>query len=137
MRLLSALVGGGDRSLPGNPNFSLFEQAFTDAGFDLAHIDDGWAVNGHDALITVSTALRTLPSGKPVQRSQVNTAISGFSSSSQSVPGAGGLITFDNSGNRTDNVPFVRVCPLPPAAGTPPSSTTVTIVTSRMTANCS
>ncbi|MFE0024633.1 ABC transporter substrate-binding protein, partial [Amycolatopsis sp. NPDC059021] len=32
MRLLSALVGGGDRSLPGNPNFSLFEQAFTDAG---------------------------------------------------------------------------------------------------------
>ncbi|WP_020673310.1 ABC transporter substrate-binding protein [Amycolatopsis nigrescens] len=136
VRLVSALVGGADRATPDNPNFAVFEQAFTEAGFDLSHADAGWAVNAYDALITVSSALRALPASKEVHRSQVNTAISGFSSAGQSVPGAGGLITFDNSGNRVDVPPVVRVCPLPPASGDRPARVTSVPVGPDVAASC-
>ncbi|WP_103342019.1 ABC transporter substrate-binding protein [Amycolatopsis sp. CA-126428] len=118
IRLVSTLVSGADRFRGDNPGFRDLETAFAAAGFDATHLDDGWAVNGYDSVTTISAALRTLPSAKPVQRSQVNTAISGFSSSGQAVAGAGGPITFDNSGNRADaGPPVVRVCPLPAPSG--------------------
>ena len=121
IRLLSTLVAGADKSTPANPGFAEFEHAFAAAGFDVAHADAGWAVNAYDAMATISAAVRALPASKPVQRSQVNTAISGFSSAEQSVLGAGGPITFDNSGNRTgDGPPVVRVCPLRPSSGDQP-----------------
>ncbi|WP_410643492.1 ABC transporter substrate-binding protein [Amycolatopsis sp. lyj-346] len=129
IRLLSTLVSGADRFRGDNPGFRDLETAFTGAGFDVAHLDDGWAVNGYDAVTTISAALRTLPSAKPVQRSQVNTAISGFSSSGQAVAGAGGPITFDNSGNRADaGPPVVRVCPLPGPNGDQPARTPSVVV---------
>ncbi|MEA5358460.1 ABC transporter substrate-binding protein [Amycolatopsis sp., V23-08] len=125
VRLLTTLVAGADKQRADNPGYADLEDSFTGAGFDLAHIDDGWAVNAYDSMVTVSEALRTLSAAKPVQRSQVNTAISGFSAAGQAVRGAGGMITFDNSGNRADSgPPVVRVCPLPPAAGTRPPRTT-------------
>ncbi|WP_199440231.1 ABC transporter substrate-binding protein [Umezawaea beigongshangensis] len=115
VRLLSTLVGGADKAGPHNPGFTEFEQVFTDSGFDPSHIDAGWAVNAYDAMTTVAAALRTLPTGQAVHRSEVNTAISGFSAPDQAVLGAGGPITFDNSGNRTgDGPPVVHVCPLAP-----------------------
>ncbi|MGM1062515.1 ABC transporter substrate-binding protein [Saccharothrix sp. Mg75] len=114
VRLVSTLVGGADKAGPDNPGFTEFERAFTEAGFDVAHTDAGWAVNAHDALTTIAAALRTLAVDSEVRRSQVNTAISGFSSPDQAVLGAGGSITFDNSGNRIGaGPPVVRVCPLP------------------------
>ncbi|WP_370944457.1 ABC transporter substrate-binding protein [Amycolatopsis sp. cg5] len=124
LRLLTTLVGGADRARADTPNFAAFEQAFTSAGFDPSHIDNGWPVNAYDALTTIAEALRTLPATAPVRPSEVNTAIGGFSSSGQSVPGAGGPITFDNAGNRTDaGPPVVRVCPLPEASGATPART--------------
>ncbi|WP_240522129.1 hypothetical protein [Amycolatopsis vastitatis] len=67
--LLSTLVSGADRFRGDNPEFRDLETAFTGAGFELAHVDDGWAVNGYDAVSTISAALRTLPAAKPAQRS--------------------------------------------------------------------
>ncbi|WP_228786245.1 ABC transporter substrate-binding protein [Nocardia terpenica] len=113
IRLLSSLIAGADRGGPNNPAFDGYQRAFADAGLDPGHATDGWAVNAHDAVTTVSTALRALPQNKTVSRADVNTTISGFSSPDQSVPGAGGPITFDNSGNRTGPGPsVVRVCPV-------------------------
>ncbi|ADJ44954.1 ABC transporter substrate-binding protein [Amycolatopsis mediterranei S699] len=129
IRLVSTLVSGADRFRGDNPGFRDLEMAFAGAGFDATHLDDGWAVNGYDAVTTISAALRTLPSAKPVQRSQVNTAISGFSSSGQAVAGAGGPITFDNSGNRADaGPPVVRVCPQPAPDGDRPARTPSVVV---------
>ena len=129
IRLVSTLVSGADRFRGDNPGFRDLETAFAGAGFDATHLDDGWAVNGYDSVTTISAALRTLPSAKPVQRSQVNTAISGFSSSGQAVAGAGGPITFDNSGNRADaGPPVVRVCPLPAPSGDQPARTPSVVV---------
>jgi ABC-type branched-subunit amino acid transport system substrate-binding protein len=138
VKLLLTLVGGADRLQADNPNFAVFEQHFTDAGFEPAHIDDSWALNAYDAMTTISEALRTpLPANKPIQRSQVNTAISGFFSAGLSVPGAGGPITFDNSGNRTGRPPVVRLCPLLAASGDQPSrTTTVAVHPGEPTAHC-
>lgn len=131
IRLLTTLVGG-DGGERGSPGFQAFQQAFAEAGFDVSHLDDGWAINAHDALTTISHALRALPANRPVQRSQVNTAISGFSSPDNSVPGAGGPIVFDNSGNRSGEVPtVVRLCPLPPAATDQPPRTASVVVEPR------
>ncbi|CAM4218665.1 ABC transporter substrate-binding protein [Kibdelosporangium persicum] len=137
VRLLAALVAGADRPMPGNPNFDVFAKAFTDAGFDITHADAGWAVNAYDALTTIAEALRTLPSNRPVQRSGVNTVISGFTSREQSVPGAGGLITFDNSGNRTDTQPpVIRLCPMAPGPADKPARTTATLARPGVPADC-
>ncbi|QWF84004.1 ABC transporter substrate-binding protein [Amycolatopsis sp. CA-230715] len=113
LRALMALVPGADRQRADNPGFADLVASFTEAGFDAAHLDDGWGVNAYDSVTTISEALRTLPANRPVQRSEVNTAISGFSSVEQAVRGAGGPITFDNSGNRVDDhTPVVRICPV-------------------------
>jgi ABC-type branched-subunit amino acid transport system substrate-binding protein len=128
VRLVLPLVAGADKLTPRNPRFADFEAAFAEAGFDPAHIDDGWAVNAFDALTTISTALRTLPAGRPVQRGQINTAISGLTSAERSVPGAGGPISFDNSGNRTDGPPVIRLCPLPASPGAQPPRTTSVVL---------
>lgn len=126
VRLLFTLVAGADGPQQGNPNWTPFEEAFAEAGFDTTHIGDGWAVNAHDAITTISTALRILPANQAVQRSQVNTTISGFTSVEQAVPGAGGPIVFDNSGNRTDDGPdVVRLCPVVLTPGKPPHVPTV------------
>ncbi|MEV6872876.1 ABC transporter substrate-binding protein [Amycolatopsis sp. NPDC051128] len=137
IRLISTLVAGADRSRGTNPGFADLERAFTEAGFDLAHLDDGWAVNAYDSITTISAAARTLPTPKPVQRSQINTAISGFSTAGQAVAGAGGPITFDNSGNRANaGPPVVRVCPLRPATGDRPARTTSVVLQPGGAATC-
>lgn len=129
IRLFLPLVAGADKQSSYNPRFADFEAAFAGAGFDPAHIDDGWAVNAYDAITTISTALRTLPTDRPVQRGQINTVISGMSSPERFVPGAGGPISFDNSGNRTGGgPPVIRLCPLPGSSdGRPPRTTSVVV----------
>lgn len=112
IRLLFTMVSGEASMQSDNPNWQDFHEAFTAAGFDPAHVDDGWAINAYDALTTITTAVRTLPANDPVQRSEVNTVISGFTDADNSAPGAGGPIVFDNSGNRVGPGPaVVRVCP--------------------------
>lgn len=94
--------------------------------------------DAYDALTTVSAALRLLPTTKPVQRSQVNTVISGFTSREQSVPGAGGLITFDNSGNRTGTLPpVIRLCPMASGTHGAPVRTTAALARPGATPQCS
>ncbi|MFI5717839.1 ABC transporter substrate-binding protein [Nocardia sp. NPDC051750] len=116
IRLLFTMVSGEASMQSDNPNWADFSEAFRAAGFDLAHADDGWAINAYDALTTVATAVQALPANQAVQSSEVNTVISGFTDPEHAVPGAGGPIVFDNSGNRTDPGPaVVRVCP--PATG--------------------
>ncbi|PXX64330.1 ABC-type branched-subunit amino acid transport system substrate-binding protein [Nocardia tenerifensis] len=126
VRLLFTLVAGADGKQANNPGWTDFEQAYTAAGFDLRHVGDGWAVNAYDALTTIDTALRALPATTSVQRSQVNATISGFSAPDAAVPGAGGPVIFDNSGNRTGAGPqVVRLCPIPNAVDRPLFAPTV------------
>ncbi|WP_234391179.1 type 1 periplasmic-binding domain-containing protein [Nocardia suismassiliense] len=126
VRMLFTLVAGADGPQAGNPNWTEFERTFDEAGFDLAHVGDGWAVNAYDAVTTIATALRSLPATSPVQRSQVNATISGFSAPDAAVPGAGGPIIFDNSGNRTGPGPqVVRLCPVTTSVDRPPYVPTV------------
>jgi ABC-type branched-subunit amino acid transport system substrate-binding protein len=110
--LLFPPLAASDHLREFSPNFAAFESTFSDAGFEVSHVDDGWAINAYDAMITIATAVRTLPSNEPVAPSAVNTVISGFSSATQTVPGASGSITFDNNGNRTDRPVMIRLCPL-------------------------
>ncbi|HUQ57705.1 ABC transporter substrate-binding protein [Lentzea sp.] len=118
LRLVSTLVGGADKQVPGNTGFADFERQFGRIGFDLAHTDAGWAVNGYDAMAVIGEAVNKLPVTRAVQRSQVNTQISFISSPETAVLGAGGPIMFDNDGNRVGpQPPVVRVCPLPPGQG--------------------
>ncbi|WP_167464511.1 ABC transporter substrate-binding protein [Nocardia brasiliensis] len=129
VRLLFTLVAGADGPQQGNPNWAVFEEHFRAAGFELEHIGDGWAVNAYDAVTTIDTALRALPATMPVQRSQVNATISGFSAPDIAVPGAGGPIIFDNSGNRTGPGPrVVRLCPAPPSVDRPRFVPTVEVL---------
>ncbi|WP_157514463.1 ABC transporter substrate-binding protein [Nocardia concava] len=110
IRLLFTLVAGTDGPRADNPNWPEFNQAFLAAGFLPAHIGDGWAINAYDAVTTVDTALRLIPTHSTVRRSELNSVISGFKK--EPVPGAEGPITFDNSGNRTGALPLVvRLCP--------------------------
>ncbi|GAB0108435.1 ABC transporter substrate-binding protein [Nocardia sp. JMUB6875] len=110
IRLLFTLVAGTDGPRADNPNWPEFDQSFHAAGFPPAHIGDGWAINAYDAVTTVATALRLIDSRRTVNRSELNSVISGFKK--EPVPGAEGPITFDNSGNRTGPLPsVVRLCP--------------------------
>ncbi|WP_054814603.1 ABC transporter substrate-binding protein [Nocardia arizonensis] len=122
IRVLFTLVAGARGTDDGTDNWARFEQAFIDAGFDKDHVGDGWAVNAYDALTTIHAALQQLPANAPVQRSQVNTTISGFSGPDQFVQGAGGPIIFDNAGNLTGRDPdVVRLCPPKPSGTTVPT----------------
>jgi ABC-type branched-subunit amino acid transport system substrate-binding protein len=114
--------------------FAQLQKVFTGLGFDTADLDDGWAINGYDALVTVAAALNTLSAGPRVTRSQVNTAIGGFSAPGQSVAAAGGDTTFDNNGNRSDRKPVVvRLCP---PTSTAHASRPITVEVYPSTNNC-
>jgi ABC-type branched-subunit amino acid transport system substrate-binding protein len=113
-----------DPDVLGGAGFAALTRAFTAAGFTAADLDDGWAINGYDALTTVATALATQLK-PPITGSQVNTAINGFSTLGQAVPGAGGNITFDNHGNRNGDPVVVQLCL--PGSGQPPRPSTVEV----------
>lgn len=136
VRLLFTRVAGADGPDQGNPQWHAFEEAYAAAGFDLAHIGDGWAVNAYDALTTVATAVRALPAASTVQRSQVNITIGGFTSPDLAVAGAGGPIVFDNSGNRAGPGPaVVRLCPVG-SSGARPYVPTVEVKPGEPTPEC-
>jgi len=67
------------------PDFASFTDQFTSMGFDVSDIDDGWAVNAHDALTTVVAAVNSIPllgddgAARKVTPRKVNTAIGAFS----------------------------------------------------------
>lgn len=92
-----------------NREFRELDTLFREASFDPAHLDSGWAINGYDALFTVSEAVRTLSAQAVVTRSQVNSAINGLAEGSGRL-GAGGTIAFDNAGNRTGEPVIVELC---------------------------
>jgi hypothetical protein len=111
------------------PAFAGLREVFTRSNFDPAHLDSGWAINGYDAMLTVTTAVNALSADQKVTSSQVNSAIGAFAKGGRSVAGASGNITFDNNGNRDDSVPtVVRLCP-PKAAGQSPRTVEIYPVT--------
>lgn len=93
----------------GGSEFRELERLFQQAGFDATHLDSGWAINGYDALFTVSEAVRTLSAQAEVTRSQVNSAINSLAEGNGRL-GAGGMIAFDNAGNRTGEPVIVELC---------------------------
>jgi ABC-type branched-subunit amino acid transport system substrate-binding protein len=113
-----------DPDVLGGAGFAALSKAFATAGFNPADLDDGWAIAGYDALTTVATALTT-PLKPSITGSQVNTAINGFATRGQAVPGATGNITFDNHGNRDGDPVVVQLCPVRP--GQPPRVRTVEV----------
>ncbi|WP_067893692.1 ABC transporter substrate-binding protein [Nocardia vaccinii] len=112
VRLLSSMIADTHRPAD-DTAFLEYQNAFTAARLDRSHLDQGWAVNGYDAVTTIADAVQTLPQHEPVTSGQVNAVISGYNAPGHDVPGAGGPIYFDNAGNRAGPVPaVVRVCPI-------------------------
>lgn len=99
-------------SLRTNSEFVALEEQFRTAGFDTSNLDDGWAVNGHDALLTVMAVTRILSATQPVTRGEINSGLSTLSPGNE-IAGAGGMIAFDNEGNRIGDPTMVRLCPAP------------------------
>src|SRR5262249_42201682 len=103
--------------------FTTFKNQFTgdqrDRRFDETDLDDGWAINAHDALTAVAEAINTLPiqeDGAPQNftATQVNTAIGAFTVGTAPVPNAAqSPLRFDNSGNRLGEPFVVQLCPNP------------------------
>jgi hypothetical protein len=94
--------------------FAELETLFGEAGVDLSHLDDGWAINAYDAVYTVVNAIDGLNVNKPVTRALVRGEIAGFSATGEQtqLAGANGRIGFDNNGNRAGIPVTVRLCPL-------------------------
>jgi hypothetical protein len=125
LRLVYTPLADAD-SLSGNAEFGKLRDRFTTLGFDLAHLEGGWAVNAYDALRIVSEGVRALPGDQP-SRAQVHSAINAFKAGNTRL-GAGGPIEFDNSNNRTTEPLVVELCPamgngrpftVPAGSGTP------------------
>lgn len=107
------------------PGLKGLRQALAALGFQLADLDDGWAVEGYDSLLTVATAVNEISAHQKVTPSRVNTGIGGFDQGGEPVFGAGGKITFDDNGNRNDSKPVVvQFCP-PRSTGQDPSTVEV------------
>jgi hypothetical protein len=110
------------------PALQAFRQNFEAAGFDPAHVDDGWAINAHDALATVWDAVDGLPASEAGTPIQVHARITNFSG--EPVPSViQAPLRFDGVGNRVGTPTAVRICPLaPPRPGeTTPRTTVVTV----------
>ncbi len=110
VRLVFTPLADSDSLRGSNSEYATLENLFGQNGFDLSHLDGGWAINAYDALHTVSEAVRTLSANSEVTRSVLNSAISGFAAGSGRL-GAGGQIEFDNNGNRTGSPVAVQLCP--------------------------
>jgi len=96
--------------------FAMLEQQFRSAGFDVAHLDDGWGINAYDAVRTVAEAVQTLDSDKDVTRAGLRSAVAAFSAAGEGpeLVGANGPIRFENNGNRVGVPAAVRLCPPDP-----------------------
>lgn len=103
---------------PPGSEFTELERLFKEMAFDVAHLDDGWAINAYDAVYTVAEAVDSLDSDRPVTRALVRGAIATFSAADEisQLRGANGPIGFENNGNRTCTPVTVRLCP-PDSAG--------------------
>ncbi|MEU7524248.1 ABC transporter substrate-binding protein [Saccharothrix sp. NPDC042600] len=108
LRLVYTPLADAD-SLKDNPEFGTLRRQFVDLGFEVAHLEGGWAVNAYDSLRTVTEAIQTLSGDEP-SRAQINAAINGIKGSNRLL-GAGGPIEFDNSNNRTSDPVAVELCP--------------------------
>jgi ABC-type branched-subunit amino acid transport system substrate-binding protein len=93
-------------------DFQGLVQSFAKLDFPEAHLDDGWALNAHDALTTVIAAVGMIPATAEVNPAVVHAAIAN-NFRGQPVPGAIQPLTFDRDGNRTGSPVVVRLCPLP------------------------
>ena len=104
----------------GGPEFVELVRLFDAMDFDVAHLDDGWAINAYDAVFTVSKAVNDLDANQAVTRDLVRGAIAGFSAADEksALSGANGRIGFENNGNRAGVPVIVRLCPPDSAART-------------------
>lgn len=97
------------RNNPDHGLYTAFEDAFTKEGFLAAHLNTGWAIMAHDAVLTLTTVIRNAASN-PLTRKEVipNTRDVGAGlrnldapGSSNVIPGASGTFTIHpENGNR-------------------------------------
>jgi hypothetical protein len=93
-----------------SPTWVAFRQDFVADGFPGEHLDDGWALNAHDALTTVVQAMAKIAGS--MTPSQINDAITN-NFQNRPVPGAiQAPLEFDRDGNRTGVPSVVRLCPI-------------------------
>jgi hypothetical protein len=98
----------GDPSSPGSPTFRQFAANFA-AEFNPADLDSGWAVMGHDAVVSASRAIRNAAQSVPRPTLvDVRAALRQFNAASNPMPGASGEFWFDETTGD-------RVGPAPPA----------------------
>jgi hypothetical protein len=95
-----------------SPDYVAFRDTFTGLRFPEDHLDDGWALNAHDALTTVSAALQKIAPADLVDGRRVRSMIE-TSYQLDEVEGAiqDGL-RFDVAGNTVGVPQVVRLCPL-------------------------
>ncbi|MGH3885839.1 MAG: hypothetical protein ACRDSZ_04585 [Pseudonocardiaceae bacterium] len=98
---------GWGANVPGTPGgYPAFLQAFTEAGFNLGHLEDDRAILTHDAVLTAAKAVRLAapgasPPGAPTARDVVGQLLN--LNSLNSVPAAGGTLSFSFRGPGTGN----------------------------------
>ena len=97
--------------IAGSSAYQGLVQSFAKLGFAETHLDDGWALNAHDALTTVIAAVGMISATAEVNPATLHAAIAD-NFSNQLVPGAIEPLTFDRDGNRTGSPVVVRLCPL-------------------------
>ena len=98
---------GWGLNVPGTPEgYPAFLQAFTEAEFNLGHLEDDRAILTHDAVLTAAKAVRLAapgasPPGAPVASDVVGQLLN--LNSLNSVPGAGGTLSFSFRGQGAGN----------------------------------
>jgi hypothetical protein len=121
---LGALVGGHRIRLlytplahpevyAGQADFNRFAQHFTGRGFAEDDLRDGWAIVGHDAMFTLTTAIHQKQQRKDRDGEQSLPTIRDVADNlgGKTVTGAAeGALSFDDNGNRTDEPTVVRLC---------------------------
>ncbi len=101
-------------------------QAFDTVGFSAGDLDDGWALNAHDALTTVIEAAGGISAKQEVTPKRVHVAIAD-NFLTRPVNHTIQPLTFDASGNRVGGPAVVRLCPLPNDDTPDPRTRTVLI----------
>ncbi len=128
VRLIQTAFGDPAASpITESKDYEAFRAVFTgDTQFAVGHLDDGWAINAHDALTTVVGAIAAIPLKDPVRAASVHTSIANTFQNG-AVPGAihAGLM-FDDAGNIVGEPQVVRLCPLPDDSSTAPRTVAVT-----------
>jgi hypothetical protein len=100
---------------PHAKQYEAFQEAYQAQGFNLAHLDIGWGIMAHDALLTAASAIRhaTVPQYGLPEPAKVRDALYLITTPATSVPGASGPIVLDpDTGNRVGlRLPILQFTP--------------------------